>query len=116
MRVEDGKVGGEHRRRDLATVAAVAYEGAGEARGFGREGELHGAAEAGRCRGVILSPTVVGTAGEGEVRLGFVRNGSHGGVFLDRGIVGQCGFGNWRRRCRKSRWIGLEVFNCDLLT
>ncbi|KFX89183.1 hypothetical protein V490_07187 [Pseudogymnoascus sp. VKM F-3557] len=50
VRVEDGEVGGEHGRCDLATVAAVAEKAADEAGLLGREGELHGAAEAGRCR------------------------------------------------------------------
>lgn len=67
MRVEDREVGSEHGRRDLATVGAVADEGVCESGGFGREGELHGAAEAGCRRGVVLGPAIAGTAGKGEV-------------------------------------------------
>ncbi|KFX93162.1 hypothetical protein O988_06958 [Pseudogymnoascus sp. VKM F-3808] len=96
VRVEDGEVGGEHGRRDLATVAAVAEEAADEAGLLGREGELHGAAEAGRCRGVVLGPAVGGAAGKRKVGLGFVELGGHGGVFLDNGFVGHCGFDIWR--------------------
>lgn len=88
MRVEDCEVGGEHGCRDLATVGAVADEGAGESGSFGREGELHGATEAGCRRGVVLGPAIVGSAGKGEVGLGFIWSGSHGSVYLLWGNMG----------------------------
>lgn len=82
MRVENGKVGGEHGCRDLPAVGTVADEGAHETRFLGREGELDGAAEA-SCRcGVVLGPAIVGSAGKGEVGLGFIGSGRHGGEFL----------------------------------
>lgn len=104
VRVEDGEVGGEHGRGDLATVGAVADEGANEAGGLGREGELHGATEAGCCRGVVFGPAVVGAAGKGEVRLGFIGNGSHGGVFLYCGIVILWGSVDWYMEPLMSQW------------
>ncbi|KFY32847.1 hypothetical protein V495_08678 [Pseudogymnoascus sp. VKM F-4514 (FW-929)] len=96
VRVEDCEVGGEHGRGDLATVAAVAEEAADEAGLLGWEGELHGAAEAGRRRRVVLRPAVGGAAGKRKVGLGFIELGGHGGVFLDNGFVGHCGFDIWR--------------------
>ena len=104
VRVEDGEVGGEHGRGDLATVGAVADEGANEAGGLGREGELHGATEAGCCRGVVFGPAVVGAAGKGEVGLGFIGSGSHGGVFLYCGIVILWGNVDWYMEPLMSQW------------
>ncbi|KFY29973.1 hypothetical protein V494_08344 [Pseudogymnoascus sp. VKM F-4513 (FW-928)] len=82
VRVQDGEIGSEHGRRDLAAIGTVTEEGVDEAGGFSREGELDGAAEAGCCRGIVLGPAIVGTAGKREVGLGFIGGGRHGGVFL----------------------------------
>ena len=76
--VGDGEVGREHGRRDLAAVRAVAHEGAEQARPLRREGQLHGAAEAGCCRRVLGRPAVGRAASERDVGFGLVGGGGHG--------------------------------------
>lgn len=69
MGVEDGEVGGVDGGGELVAVGAVADEGADVAFAVVGEGELHGTAEAGRCRVGGVGPAVRGAAGEGEVGL-----------------------------------------------